>query len=159
MADTLIEFAGRCDLDRAAHLLREPSSGNEHPIEPRVLDAIYRIQTHFGAQEIRDLQVLSQIAWFDEEFLERDPDVIDLVAKGRGFSLADQKLMGEKQREIVAKVIPAYRRFGASGQIEISTTPFYHPILPLICDSDIGGVSSPGLPLPPRKCSAADTAS
>ncbi|HEX4511927.1 MAG TPA: DUF882 domain-containing protein [Polyangiaceae bacterium] len=41
------------DLDRAAHLLREPSSGNEHPIEPRVLDAIYRIQTHFGAQEIR----------------------------------------------------------------------------------------------------------
>src|SRR6476646_1367631 len=96
---------------------------------------------YFGAQEIRDLQVLSQIAWFDEEFLERDPDVIDLVAKGRGFSLADQKLMGEKQREIVAKVIPAYRRFGASGQIEISTTPFYHPILPLICDSDIGGVS------------------
>ena len=41
------------DLDRAAHLLREPSSGNEHPIEPRVLDAIYRIQTHFAAQEIR----------------------------------------------------------------------------------------------------------
>jgi uncharacterized protein YcbK (DUF882 family) len=41
------------DLDRAAHLLREPSSGNEHPIEPRVLDAIYRIQTHFTAQEIR----------------------------------------------------------------------------------------------------------
>ena len=45
-------FATR-DLDRAAHLLREPSSGNEHPIEPRVLDAIYRIQTHFNAQEIR----------------------------------------------------------------------------------------------------------
>ena len=41
------------DLDRAAHLLREPSSGNEHPIEPRLLDAIYRIQTHFAAQEIR----------------------------------------------------------------------------------------------------------
>jgi uncharacterized protein YcbK (DUF882 family) len=41
------------DLDRAAHLLREPGSGNEHPIEPRVLDAAYRIQTHFGAQEIR----------------------------------------------------------------------------------------------------------
>ncbi len=41
------------DLDRAAHELREPSSGNEHPIEPRVLDALYRIQTHFNAQEIR----------------------------------------------------------------------------------------------------------
>jgi uncharacterized protein YcbK (DUF882 family) len=41
------------DLDRASHLLREPGSGNEHPIEPRVLDAVYRIQTHFNAQEIR----------------------------------------------------------------------------------------------------------
>jgi len=41
------------DLDRASHLLREPSSGNEHPIEPRVLDAVYQIQTHFNAQEIR----------------------------------------------------------------------------------------------------------
>jgi uncharacterized protein YcbK (DUF882 family) len=45
-------FSAR-DLDRAAHLLREPASGNEHPIEPRVLDVLYRIQTHFGAQEIR----------------------------------------------------------------------------------------------------------
>ena len=41
------------ELDRAAHLLREPSSGNEHPVEPRVLDALYRIQVHFDAQEIR----------------------------------------------------------------------------------------------------------
>ena len=40
-------------LDRAAFVLREPGSGNEHPIEPRLLDAIYRIQTHFHAQEVR----------------------------------------------------------------------------------------------------------
>lgn len=41
------------DLDRAAHVLREPSTGNEHPIDPRLLDLVYRIQTHFAAQEIR----------------------------------------------------------------------------------------------------------
>ena len=58
--------------------------------------------------------------------------------------------MARKQREALARVLPVYREFGARGQIEISTTPFYHPILPLICDSDIGAVSSPGLPLPPR---------
>jgi alpha-amylase/alpha-mannosidase (GH57 family) len=105
---------------------------------------------YFGPQEIRDLQVLSQLVWFDEEFQESDPDVAGLLAKGRNFSLSDQKLMGEKQREILGKVIPAYRRLAASKQIEISTTPFYHPILPLICDSDVGGVSHPGVPLPPR---------
>ncbi len=41
------------ELDRAAHLLRDPRAGNEHPVEPRLLDAIYRIQVHFHAQEIR----------------------------------------------------------------------------------------------------------
>lgn len=41
------------DLDRAAHVLREPSTGNEHPIDPRILDFVYRVQTHFNAHEIR----------------------------------------------------------------------------------------------------------
>lgn len=41
------------DLDRAAHLFREPSSGSEHPVEPRLLDLLYRIQRKFGAHEIR----------------------------------------------------------------------------------------------------------
>lgn len=41
------------DLDRAARIMREPSSGNEHPIDPRLLDFVYRIQTHFKAHEIR----------------------------------------------------------------------------------------------------------
>lgn len=104
----------------------------------------------FGPQEFRDLQILSQLAWFDEEFLDKDPEVIALVAKERGYSLADQALMGRKQREICAAVIPQYRKLAATGQVEISTTPFYHPILPLLCDTDIASVAHPGVPLPPR---------
>ncbi len=104
----------------------------------------------FGPQEYRDLQVLSQLAWFDEEYLDKDSEVRMLVAKGRHYSLEDQALMGRKQREICAQVIPQYRKLAASGQIEISTTPFYHPILPLLCDSDIAAVSHPNVPLPPR---------
>jgi alpha-amylase/alpha-mannosidase (GH57 family) len=107
-------------------------------------------QTSFGPQEFRDLQVLSQVAWFDEEFLDHDADVRYLVDKGRNFSLQDQALMGRKQREILALVIPQYRKLAAAGQIEISTTPFYHPILPLVCDTDIAQVSHPHVPLPPR---------
>jgi uncharacterized protein YcbK (DUF882 family) len=41
------------DLDHAAHLLRDPRTGNEHPIEPRLLDLVYRVQAHFGAHELR----------------------------------------------------------------------------------------------------------
>jgi alpha-amylase/alpha-mannosidase (GH57 family) len=104
----------------------------------------------FGPQEFRDLQVLSQLAWFDEEFQEHDPELRTLIAKERNFNLEDQALMGRKQREICARVIPEYQKLAASGQIEISTTPFYHPILPLLCDSDIASVSHPHVPLPPR---------
>jgi len=114
--------------------------------------AVHELKGVFGPQEFRDLQVLSQLAWFDEEFQEHDPEVRRLVEKGRDYNLEDQALMGRKQREICAHVIPEYRKLAESGQIEISTTPFYHPILPLLCDSDIASVSHPHVPLPPRFC-------
>src|SRR5215831_3155593 len=104
----------------------------------------------FSAQELRDVQMWSQLAWFDEEFQEHDPEVQEWVRRGRDFTVSDQQRMGRKQREIVGRVLPAYANLAASGQIEISTTPYYHPILPLLCDSNIAGVSHPNVPLPPR---------
>ena len=95
-----------------------------------------RARRHFSVQDLRDLQVLSQLAWFDEEFQAHDEEVKALVAKERNYSLEDQALMARKQREILGRVVPVYQEFAARGQIEISTTPFYHPILPLICDSE-----------------------
>ena len=94
--------------------------------------------------------MLNQLVWFDEDLLARDAELQELVRKGRDYSLEDQALMARKQREALGRVLPVYRDFAARGQIEISTTPFYHPILPLICDSDIAAVSHPGVPLPPR---------
>ncbi len=105
---------------------------------------------HFNVQDLRDLQVLSQVAWFDEEFQEHDEEVRGLIAKGRGYSLEDQSLMARNEREILAAVVPVYKEFASRGQIEISTTPFYHPILPLVCDSNIASVSHPGVTLPTR---------
>ena len=102
----------------------------------------------FDQQMVRDLQVLSQLAWFDEEYLTGDPEIAELVEKGRNFSLDDQSTLGRKQREACMNVTPIYEEFARKGQIELSTTPFYHPILPLLCDSSIAAVSHPYLPLP-----------
>ncbi len=126
-----------------------------YPRYGQLYDA-WRAQKHsgapslFGPQEFRDLQMWSQIAWFDEEFQEGDAEVREWVERGRNFTPADQRRMGEKQREIIARVVPAYKRLADSGQIEISTTPFYHPILPLLCDSNIAAVAHPNVALPPR---------
>jgi alpha-amylase/alpha-mannosidase (GH57 family) len=117
----------------------------------RAADRNLRRAMHvFNAQSLRDLQVLSQVAWFDEEFLANDPEIRDLVKKARNYSLDDQALMGRKQLEILGKVLPVYREFAQSGQIEISATPFYHPILPLLCDSNVAHEANPHVPLPSR---------
>ena len=55
----------------------------------------------FGVQDFRDVQMWSQLSWFDEEFQAQDPEVREWVERGRGFTLEDQRRMGEKQREIV----------------------------------------------------------
>ncbi len=109
-----------------------------------------RAQAYFQSQDFADLQVLSQIAWFDEFFLE-DREVTALVRKERNYSRDDQLLALRKQKEFLAQVLPAYAAAARRGGIEISTSPFYHPILPLLCDTDMGRISFPGLPLPQQR--------
>jgi alpha-amylase/alpha-mannosidase (GH57 family) len=109
-----------------------------------------RAEKFFQAQDFRDLQVLSQIAWFDEFFLQ-EPEVAALVRKGRNFTLEEQRFVVQREREELAKILPAHAEAAKKGLIEISTSPFYHPILPLVADTNAGAVSSPGLPLPQHR--------
>ena len=106
--------------------------------------------SYFVTRDYADLQVLSQIAWFDESFLS-DPDVAGLIAKGQDFDRDDQDTMLRKQQQILAQVLPAYKDAAARGSVELSVTPYYHPILPLLCDTNVGGESTLGLNLPTRR--------
>jgi alpha-amylase/alpha-mannosidase (GH57 family) len=115
------------------------------------------VEHAFDNRDITDLQVLSQLAWFDEFFLDR-PEVQALVKKGSNFTAEDQRAMLLMQRDILSAVIPAYAQAAKKGSIEISATPFYHPILPLLCDTYAGAVSSPGLPLPQARFQRPDDA-
>jgi len=109
-----------------------------------------RAEKYFQDQDLTDLQVLSQIGWFDEYFLE-EKDIAELIRKGRNYTLEDQKFVMTRQRELLAEVLPVHAKAAKKGLIEISTSPFYHPISPLLCDTEIGAVSSPGLPLPQNR--------
>src|SRR5690348_432380 len=109
-----------------------------------------RAERYFQPQDFTDLQVLSQIAWFDEFFLEEN-DIAALVRKGHNYSLDDQQFVIARERELLARVLPAHAAAAEKGSIEISATPFYHPILPLLCDTGAGAVSTPGLPLPQNR--------
>ncbi len=109
-----------------------------------------RAEKYFQAQDYTDLQVLSQIGWFDEFFL-LEKDIAELIRKGRNYTLEDQRLVMTLERELLGRVLPVHAEAAKKGLIELSTSPFYHPILPLVCDTEAGAVSSPGLPLPQNR--------
>ena len=113
-------------------------------------DSPERAEKFFQPQDFTDLQVLSQLAWFDEFFLE-EKDVAELVRKERDYSLDDQRFVIKREREVLGQVLPAHASAAQKGLIELSTSPFYHPILPLLCDTNVGAVSTPGLPLPQNR--------
>jgi alpha-amylase/alpha-mannosidase (GH57 family) len=91
----------------------------------------------FSVDDLRDLQVWHKLAWVDPLYLDADPRVQKLVLKGSQFSEDDKALLRDVELEILNAVIPEYRAAAARGQVELSTSPFYHPILPLLCDTDI----------------------
>jgi alpha-amylase/alpha-mannosidase (GH57 family) len=107
---------------------------------------IERAAAQFSLRDWRDLQVLSQLAWMDEYYLEHDPVVSALAKQGSDFSEKDKGDLRERQSELLSRVLPEYRQAAERGQIEISTTPFYHPILPLLCDSEIARIANPHTP-------------
>jgi alpha-amylase/alpha-mannosidase (GH57 family) len=109
-----------------------------------------KAQVAFTPRDWRDLQLLSQLAWMDEDWFSTDPVVARLANKGKDFTKSDKAALKAKQLEFLKMVLPIYRQAAARGQIEISTTPFYHPILPLICDSDVARIANPSTPLPRR---------
>src|ERR1700676_1602350 len=104
----------------------------------------------FTPRDWRDLQLLSQFAGMEDSWFEKDDVVSRLATKGKDYTEKDKSALRKKQLEFLGLVLPAYRDAAQRGQIEISTTPFYHPILPLICDSDIARVANPATPLPRR---------
>jgi alpha-amylase/alpha-mannosidase (GH57 family) len=104
----------------------------------------------FTPAEILDLQVLFNLAWMGFSARAEEPAIAALLAKGREFSEADKTLLLDVQQKLVKRVLPLWKRLSDSGQVEISSTPYYHPILPLLCDSDTARRALPDATLPPR---------
>jgi alpha-amylase/alpha-mannosidase (GH57 family) len=93
--------------------------------------------SQFSTDDLRDLQVWHKLVWIDPMYLDGDERIHALIAKGRGFSEEDKRTLRQVELELLRRVVPEYREAAARGQVELSTSPFYHPILPLLCDSNV----------------------
>ncbi|MBT1073224.1 glycoside hydrolase family 57 protein [Pelotalea chapellei] len=103
---------------------------------------------HFTDQDLRDLQVWFFLAWTGEAARRRYPAFGELLAKGDKFTTADKELLFATQREVLQATIPLYKRLHEEGRIELSVTPYYHPILPLLCDIRMAQTAMPRVTLP-----------
>ncbi len=102
----------------------------------------------FSNQDYRDLITWFNLAWTDPVWLAQDNVLKTLVQKGRNFDKDDFEQLMAKQLQMCGLVVPTLREMAQKRQIEISTSPYYHPILPLLINSDIALRPSPGLSLP-----------
>src|SRR5262245_13696760 len=105
--------------------------GNSRGLSGRALSA------QFSTDDLRDLQVWHKLVWIDAYYFDHDERIQALLAKGRGFTEDDKATLRRVELEVLRNVVPEYREAARRGQVELSTSPFYHPILPLLCDSDV----------------------
>ncbi len=119
-----------------------------HLAPEKINTTLNEVQRYFSTQDFLDLQVWYNIIWIDPVFREQYKLLPDLIRRGRNFSETDKVALLDIQQKILSQIIPAYRQRQESGRIELSTTPYYHPILPLLYDTNLAAVSQPHDPLP-----------
>jgi starch synthase len=119
---------------------------------PRYRELATRAETDaFTTEEIRDLQVWYNLAWCDPAWAERDALLSRLKAQDRDFTEADKEQLFAAQLEMVRRIVPDYAALARRGQAELTFSPYYHPILPLLWDLESAREAVPDIQLPSRR--------
>jgi alpha-amylase/alpha-mannosidase (GH57 family) len=105
----------------------------------------------FSDQEYSDIMAWFNLAWFDPCWINYYPELKKLYEKETRYTLDDRKQIIDIQRDIIKKIIPTYKKFFDEGKIEISTSPYYHPIIPLLIDITSAKRAVPNIELPGSK--------
>ena len=175
----LEDYAERGATDRALELTLTPAARLSAAQREELLATFYEAEWHtqifpwpryralfeqrqnsrsFTVQDLADLQMWFNLSWFGPEFQEGPvalPDgevasVASFVTQGSEYSSDQIAQMVREQLKIMRNVVAIHRRLQDRGQIEISTTPFYHPILPLLVDTDQATIDREGATHPRR---------
>jgi alpha-amylase/alpha-mannosidase (GH57 family) len=102
----------------------------------------------FHERDLRDLQTLYNLAWIHPLAYAHDADLKQLRDKGKHYSEDDKNQVLDKQLGILKQIIPLHKKLVETGQVELTTTPFYHPILPLLFDKKLAREAMPDVKLP-----------
>lgn len=111
---------------------------------------LHKASRQWTEADMRDLQVWFNLAWCGYKACAMFPELTALKQKGQGFSEEDKATVLRVHEEILRRVLGKYRERSEAGQLELTTSPFFHPILPLVYDSDFARRCMPQSALPKR---------
>ncbi|PWT72399.1 MAG: glycoside hydrolase, partial [Proteobacteria bacterium] len=103
---------------------------------------------YLSGQYLADLVTWYHLAWTGETVRRREETIVQLMSKGEGFTAAERRQLFELFGAVIRDIVPRYRRLAELGRIELSTTPYFHPIGPLMLDFTAARDSLPDGPLP-----------
>lgn len=112
------------------------------------IDSAARAAKRFTKRDVLDLQCWSNLTWVHPLAFELDRDLAEFRAKGSNWTETDKQWLLEKQLELLRQVVPLHRELAERGQVELTTTPYYHPILPLLWDKRLARQAMPDVQLP-----------
>jgi alpha-amylase/alpha-mannosidase (GH57 family) len=121
-------------------------------MHPRYYELYFKAKAkkHFSCQDMLDLQVWFNLAWIDPLYRGKYAELKAIVNKGRFFTEADKTVVLDKQLEILKNILPGYAGFTKRGLIETIVSPYYHPILPLLYNTNLQMEARPSSVLPAR---------
>lgn len=144
------EFILEHFFDANYHTLIQPHPRYAQLYTQRQEKGIQWCLANWKLQDFSDLLAWHNLAWIDPLFWD-DPEIAGWLKQEQNFSLADRKNIYSKQKEILARIIPQHRKMQAEGQLEVTTTPYTHPILPLLADTNGGRIAIPNMTLPQHR--------
>ncbi|MCF6209635.1 MAG: glycoside hydrolase family 57 protein [Gammaproteobacteria bacterium] len=103
---------------------------------------------YISEQFLIDLLMWYHLAWLGETVRRENQRVQMLIEKGCDFSLRDRRALMEIIGELLSGVIGRYRRLAEQGRVELSVTPYAHPIVPLVLDLESAREAMPDVQLP-----------
>ncbi|MBZ0105687.1 MAG: glycoside hydrolase [Sulfuricella denitrificans] len=103
---------------------------------------------YLSSQYLADLLVWYHLAWTGESVRRENELLVAMMSKGCMFTFRERQQLMTLIGDLIQNIIPRYRKLAEDGQIELSTTPYYHPIAPLMLDLNSAGESVPGIALP-----------
>jgi alpha-amylase/alpha-mannosidase (GH57 family) len=106
---------------------------------------------YLSDQYLVDLVVWYHLAWLGETVRRQDLRVRNLLDKAGGYTLHDRRVLLEVIGELLGGVIGRYRALAERGQIELSVSPYAHPIVPLLLDLESARDAMPDVQMPTAK--------